>query len=129
MRSQLLHAIAWLTTRHINHFEAQQKLIAVIGAWFMKRAHAELFFYYQATRTQHDELKELKALDAALEIKKLATDADGKTTWPDHAAIGLNMVAGVLIEHLEWEPEDVAAFVDDLTDGHFALGLADEDEE
>jgi hypothetical protein len=128
VREKLLHAIAWLTARHIAHFEAQQRLIAVIGSWFMEKAHPALFSFYQQAQEQQEELQELKALDAALEIKKLNTNEIGQTHWPDHAAIGLQMVAGVLIEQHDWEPEDVADFVDDLTEGHFSFNAFDEED-
>jgi hypothetical protein len=38
------------------------------------------------------------------------------------------MVAGVLIEQHDWEPEDVADFVDDLTEGHFSFNAFDEED-
>lgn len=126
MRAKLLHAIAWLTARHIAHYEAHQKLMAVIGQWLMEKADPKLFNYYQQAQLQQEELQELKALDAALEIKKMNTNEVGETHWPDHAAIGLNMVAATLVEHLGWDPADVTDFIDDLTEGHFAFNELDD---
>ena len=129
MREKILHAIAWLTARHIAHFEAQQKLVAVIGQWFMSLAHRELLSYYQQAQEQHDDLQELRALDAALEIKKMNTNEIGEVHWPDHAAVGLNLVAGVLLEQHDWDPEDVADFVHELSDGHFSFNALDDEDE
>ena len=130
MRSWLLHSIAWLTARHIAHYEAMQVLLAKIDQFFMQRSDAALFAYYSESQLQQEELHELKALSAAYEIKRLNTDQfTGKTDWPDHAAIGLNMVAGVLIEQHDWDPDDVADFVDDLSDGFFNFNEMDDEEE
>ena len=130
MRSWLLHSIAWLTARHIAHYEAMQVLLAKIGQFFMQRSDAALFAYYSESQLQQEELHELKALSAAYEIKRLNTDQfTGKTDWPDHAAIGLNMVASVLIEQHDWDPDDVADFVDDLSDGFFNFNEMDDEEE
>ena len=86
------------------------------------------FDYYRAAYEQDSELTELKALSAALEIKGLAEAMNG---WEDHHGIGLNMVAGVLVEQTDWESEDVDDFVERLTEGYFAFGggLFDEDED
>lgn len=130
MRAKLLHLIAWITARHIAHYEAMQVLIAKIGQFFMQRSHASLFQYYAETQLQAAEIHELKALSAAYDIKQMNTDKlTGEVDWPDHAAVGLNMVAGVLIEQHDWDPEDVADFVDDLTEGYFSFNAVEEEEE
>ncbi|QNJ25887.1 hypothetical protein SynSYN20_01560 [Synechococcus sp. SYN20] len=107
------------------HFDAQKVLTAKIGAFFMKAADPTCFEYYEAVMVQGPELQELKALDAALDIKELAKGQGG---WANHHGIGLDMVSGVLIEQHGWDPEDVQDFVDDLTDGFFAFGDTDSDE-
>ena len=129
MGEWLLHSIAWLTARHIAHYEAMQTLVARIGSWGMARANGPLFMYYAQTQQQAAELHELKALSAALEIKGIHTDEiTGETDWPDHAAIGLNMVAGVLIEQHDWEPDVVHALISDLSDGLFSFHEVEEED-
>ena len=132
MRTWLLHSIAWLTARHIAHFETWQVLCARIGQFLMRKANPSLHMYYAEAMLQQAELHELKALSAAYEIKSLHTDdVTGETDWPDHAAVGLNMVAAVLIEQHDWEPEDVGLFIDDLSEGvfNFAATELEDDEE
>lgn len=132
MRTWLLHSIAWVTARHIAHFEAWQVLCAQIGQWAMAKANPALHAYYAASMNQQLELHELRALSAAYDIKKMHTDeVTGETDWPDHAAVGLNMVAAVLIEQHDWEPEDVGLFIDDLSEGvfNFAATEMEEDDE
>ena len=126
MRTKLFHAIGWITARHMAHFDAQKVLTAKIGALFMKVADPKKFEYYEATMVQGPELQELKALSAALDIKAMA---EGQGGWADHHGIGLDMVSGVLMEQHGWEPEDVQDFVDNLTDGYFAFGLNDGEED
>ena len=127
MRSLLMQTVAFISARHMAHFEANRNLAAGVGAFFMRLVNREEFDYYRATYEQQGELTELKALSAAFEIKHLADNMNG---WEDHHGIGLNMVAGVLMEQTEWEPEDVDDFVDRLTEGFFNFGgLAEEDEE
>ena len=110
------------------HFEANRNLSAAIGAYFMRLVNKNEFDYYRAAYEQDSELTELKALSAALEIKGLAEAMNG---WEDHHGIGLNMVAGVLVEQTDWESEDVDDFVERLTEGYFAFGggFFDEDED
>ena len=130
MQTWLFNAIAWLSARHIAHYEAHQVLVAKIGQFFLARAHPALMAYYAQTQQQAAELHELKALSAAYEIKDINTDEiTGETDWPDHAAIGLNMVAGVLIEQHGWDPEEVGEFVDDLSEGFFNFAQVDDEEE
>lgn len=129
MRSKLLHAIAWVTARHIAHFQAWEQLVSRIGSFLMLKANPAEFHYYTQVQEQLMELQELKALDAAFEIKKLATNEIGETHWPDHAAIGLNMVAGVLIEQHDWDPDDVHDFVEDLTSGYFNFQAVDDEDD
>ena len=125
MRSAAMQAIAWISTRHMAHFEAQKVLAGAIGAFFMRLVNREEFDYYKAAFEQQGELTELKALSAAFEIKELAHNMDG---WQDHHGIGLNMIAGVLMEQTEWEPEDVDDFVERLTEGFFAYGDGGEED-
>jgi len=119
MRTALMQAIAWISHRHMVHFEANKNLAGAVGAFFMRLVNQKEFDYYKASYEQQGELTELKALSAALEIKHLADNMDG---WQDHHGIGLNMIAGVLMEQTEWEPEDVDDFVDRLTEGFFSYG-------
>lgn len=126
MRSNLFHAVAWITARHLAHFEALKVLHASIGSMFMKLADPDRFAYYEACLVQGPELQELKALDAALDIKDLATAQGG---WAGHHGIGLDMVAGVLIEQHGWNPEEVQDFVEELSEGYFAFGDILEEED
>lgn len=114
-----MQSIAWISSCHMAHFEANRNLSAAIGAYFMRLVNKKEFDYYRAAYEQDSELTELKALSAALEIKGLAEAMNG---WEDHHGIGLNMVAGVLVEQTDWESEDVDDFVERLTEGYFAFG-------
>lgn len=126
MRAKLLHAIAWVSARHVAHFEAQKELAANIGAFFMKKANPELFNYYAESLAQQNELQEIKALSAALEIKKMASDGGG---WVSHHAIGLDMVAEVLVLQHGWDEDDVNDFVLEISDGYFNFGDGYEEED
>lgn len=126
MRAKLLHAIAWVSARHVAHFEAQKELAANIGSFFMKMANPELFNYYAESLAQQNELQEIKALSAALEIKKMASDGGG---WVSHHAIGLDMVAEVLVLQHGWDEDDVNDFVHEISDGYFNFGDGYEDED
>ena len=126
----LLHSIAWITARHLKHYEQMQRLVAQIGQTLMKGADPVTHAYYAESLLQREELHELKALSAAFDIKDMHTDElSGETDWPDHASVGLNMVASVLIEQHDWEPEEVGLFINDLSDGVFAFHSIDEYEE
>ncbi len=92
----------------------------------MSRAHGQLASYYREATEQQHELHELKALSAAFDIKKMADSDEG---WVDHHSIGLNMVAGILMEQHDWDPEDIHEFVEDLTDGHFSFAASEEEED
>lgn len=126
MRAQLLHAIAWVSARHVAHFEAQKTLSANIGSFFMRIANPELFNYYKQSLEQQNELQEIKALSAALDIKKMAEDGGG---WVQHHGIGLDMVADVLVMQHGWDPDDVNDFVHELSGGYFNFGDEDEEED
>ena len=125
MRTQLLHAIAWISARHVRHFESCKTLSANIGAWFMRRADQKTFEYYEASMLQRNELQEIKALSAAMEIKDLAMNDGG---WDDHHGIGLEMVAGVLVDQHGWFPEDVDEFIEELSEGFFKFGSVDDED-
>ena len=126
MRAQLLHAVAWVSARHVAHFEACKVLSANIGAFFMRKANPALFEYYEQSMLQAGDLQELKALGAALDIKKMATDNGG---WVDHHGIGLDMVADVRVMQHGWDPDDVSDFVEELSEGFFKFGDPDSDED
>ena len=117
--------IAWVGACHIAHFEANKVLAARISAFFMRLSNRQEFDYWQAVMEQGQALNELKALDAALEIKELANLQGG---WEMHHGVGLDMVSEVLVEQSEWDPEDVHDFVERLSEGFFSFSEIDEDE-
>jgi hypothetical protein len=119
VRTQIFQAIGWIAARHIAHYEAVKVLVANIGAIGLRLADPKQFSYYEQVQCQADDLQELRALNGALAIKELADRAGG---WEDHHGIGLNMVASVLIEQHDWDPQDVNDWVRDLTDGFFNFG-------
>jgi len=125
MRALFLEAAAWVTMRHMAHFEANRKLAASIGQFFMRRIDRKAYDYHQAISEQGSALTELKALSAAFEIKEMAHSQNG---WEDHHGIGLDMVAGVLMEQTEWEPNDIDDFVERLTEGFFSYGAAEDED-
>jgi len=124
VRNKIFQAIGWIAARHIAHYEAVKVLVASIGALALKLDDPKQFNYYEQVQLQSEELQELKALNGALAIKELADNSGG---WEDHHGIGLNMVASVLIEQHDWDPQDVNDWVRDLTDGYFNFGADDED--
>lgn len=123
MRQRIYGAVTWLAARHIQHFEANARLSGWIGAQFLRLIHQEAFNYHSAMSEQQGELSELKALSAALDIKSMAMNDEG---WEDHHGIGLNMVASVLIGQHGWHPSEVHDWVQQLSDGYFAFGNANE---
>lgn len=120
MRTRLVHLIGWLSTRLLALLGLVQAAIAVTSHRLMRIVHSELVDHYEAVAGQQLELSELKALDAAFEIKKMASDDE--EGWVPHHGIGLNMVADVLQQQHDWTPEDVNRFVQELTDETFSYG-------
>jgi len=121
----LMNIAAWVSAKHIRHFQANAELSARIGAWFMRLVNRDEFDYIQASLEQKAELTEIKALSAALEIKGLAETMNG---WEDHHGIGLEMVSGVLMDQCDWDPEDVNDWVERLSEGFFSYRAAEDDD-
>ena len=113
-----MQVFAWVGACHIAHFEANKVLSARISAFFMRLVNREEFDYWAAVSEQGQSLNELRALDAALEIKELANLQGG---WEMHHGIGLDMVSEVLVEQSDWHPDDVHDFVERLSEGFFSF--------
>ena len=95
MRRTAMQVFAWVGACHIAHFEANKVLSARISAFFMRLVNREEFDYWAAVSEQGQSLNELRALDAALEIKKLADLQGG---WEMHHGI-LRLVRRPSIHH------------------------------
>lgn len=110
------------------HYQAVMQLLSNIGAGLMKMVAPDIFAHAASAIEQNVELHELKVLQAAYEMKRLARHAGG---WQDHHGIGLDQIADVLVTQHDWEPEQVGDFVEALTEGHFvfAHGGDDDDED
>lgn len=126
MRRFLFKCIAWITAHHIDHYEAVKGLLANIGATLMKFADPLSFGHAEQSMEQAEDLHELKALAAAFDLRDMAERQGG---WEDHHGIALDMLADILINRHDWDPEDVALFIENLTDGVFALSKADDEED
>lgn len=125
-REQVFKTIAWITARHLMHYQAIMQLLASVGARFMQVTAPDIYVHAASTMQQNAELHELKALQAAYEMKRLARHAGG---WQDHHGIGLDQIADVLVMEHDWELEEVGTFVEELTEGHFVIAHSGDDDE
>lgn len=125
-QARVFHSVAWLTARHVMHFQAIQVAIARTGQWFMRMADAERFEHATAALEQQWELNELQALRAAYQMKRAASLGNG---WKDRHAEQLDAIAHVLVTNHDWDTDDVGTFVEDLTEGYFVFASSEDDDD
>lgn len=127
MRTQefLFKGIAWITAKHLMHYQKHIELLSSIAGLLMKLFAPALFEHAEASINQGAELHELKVLGACYEMKRAAHLAGG---WSEQHGYGLDQIAHVLVTQHGWDPEDVGDFVEDLTEGHFMFASFDDDE-
>ena len=118
--------IAWITAKHLMHYQKHMEVLSSIGAWFMQLAAPKLYLHAESTVTQKPELHELMVLSACYDLKKAARLSGG---WSEDHGHGLDQIAHVLVTQHDWDPEDVGAFVEDLTEGHFMFAFDGDDDE
>lgn len=119
-RSQrIFRLIAFVAQRHLAHFQAQVRWIDWVSRWLLEKANEEMFSHAASVHEQAAELHELKALDAALRMKRAARLCG---QWQDRHGAQLNGIAQVLIVQHGWDPDEVGDFVQELTDGFFNYG-------
>lgn len=125
--ARLFNGTAWLTARHIAHFQAQQFWLARIGQWLMRFFDLPRYNHAAAVTEQQYELHELQALRAAFQMKRAADLGNG---WKGRHMQQFDAIAYVLINQHDWEIERVGELVESLTDGHFVLtGGGDDDDD
>lgn len=127
MRTQemLFKAIAWITAKHLMHYQKHMEVMSAIAGMLMKVVAPDLYNHAEASINQGNELHELKALSACYDMKRAANLAGG---WSEQHGWGLDQIAHVLVTQHGWDPEDVGAFVEDLSEGHFMFATFDDDE-
>lgn len=123
---RLFRAIAFITAKHLMHYQAVMQAISSLGAWLMKQAAPALYEHAEQVLGQRDELQELRVLQAFYELQAMATRGGG---WKDRHGPPLDQIANALIEQCGWDPDEVGEFVEELTEGHFAYSLAGDDED
>jgi hypothetical protein len=122
----LFKTIAWITARHLLHYQKYMEVLSQVGAFAMKIAAPDLYSHAEASLMQRPELHELTILKVCFELQKAAKLSGG---WSEDHGYGLDRIAEVLVTEHDWEPEDVGSFVEDLTEGHFVFALNDDDDE
>lgn len=118
--------IAWVTARHLMHYQALLQRISQLGAQLMRLANPEMFNHAQVALGQAQELSELRVLAAAYQLKSQARQDGG---WKTRHGEPLDMIANALVQVHDWEPEDVGNFVEALTEGEFVYAGGDDDDD
>lgn len=119
--------IAWVTARHLMHYQAVLQAGSQLGAFLMRLVNPEMFRHAQIALTQAQELSELRVLSAAFDLKTQVRQ-EGKG-WKTRHGEPLDMIADALVNGHDWEPEDVGRFVGALTEGVFVYAGADDDDD
>lgn len=123
---RLFRAIAWVTARHLEHYQAVLQRVASLGGLLMRWAYPEMYGHAQATLEQREELSELQVLRMGYLLKSQARQDGG---WKTRHGEQLDQIAFALIEGHDWEPESVNVFVEALTEGTFSLVSGDDDDD
>lgn len=119
--------IAWVTARHLTHYQAVLKAGSRFGASLMRLVSPEMYYHAEVTLSQAQELGELRVLSAAFDLKSQVRQ-EGKG-WKNRHGEPLDSIADALVNGHDWESEDVGRFVDDLTEGVFVYSGADDDDD
>ena len=125
-KDRLFRLVAWLTAKHMMHWQAQMKLSAQMGQWFMKQVSPKRWNHAEEVVLQKPWLEELQALSACYDVKRHARLIGG---WHELHGDRLDQVANVLVMHYDWDPEDVGEFYAELTEGAFHFGDPFDDDE